>query len=98
MIPTWMENLMNGLATDFYNILKNERIAQEAIEKYPDDSIESLAESLAEGYDSSSCGDISRKLNKLGFIPDYDVICKNAFKKAAIKALSEVTDKKEQGC
>lgn len=90
MRPAWLEEMIVGLETDFYDSLKKTDIAEKTINKYPDQTIEELAETLSKGMDQGRCGDHARALCEGdNLIPNYDKLCKEAFKKVMIRLLSE---------
>lgn len=90
MRPAWMDKTVDALEISFYKALENQGIAKKLVSQYPDQSIEELAETMAEGMFQGTCGDFARSICKDSKLSSFPALCKEAFKKAIICLLSEV--------
>lgn len=94
MRPAWMDKIVAGLEKAFCKALRDSDIARELLDKYPNEPLEVLARSMADGMDTSECGYIARSISRsTSRLFNYPALCKEAFEKAIMKLLTEMKEK-----
>ena len=95
MRPAVVDKIIADLEEVFYRALRDTSIAQDIIKSGPHQSIEQLAEIMAEGMKQSVCGDLARELSKQSPLLYYDELCKEAFKNILLKLLNTEFNRKD---
>ena len=73
----------------FYFSMKDTGLVQDCLDKFPDESVEDIADLLAKGFYQGRLGDIARSQCKGTNFPDYDKVCEMAFKNVVLKLLKK---------
>ncbi len=89
MRPAYCDDIVADVEKRMYDMLRGTPIAQDILKQFPNQPIEQLAETMAEGMRQGVCGDVARELSKDSTLPYYDELCKEAFKNALIRLLNE---------
>lgn len=88
MRPAYLDKIVFDLEKNFYGSLLNTDLAKNLVRDYPNQPIESLAKTMAQGLKDGPMGDLARRLSEGSKgCHFYDELCQEAFENSMLRLL-----------